>query len=60
LNSLYINGQKSNVETSFAATGRYVETDGIEIGTYPTVLRENGVLYGEGQGVITTTDERGR
>jgi hypothetical protein len=47
-----------NVETSFAATGRYVGTDGIGIGTYSTVLRENGVLYGEGQGVITTTDDK--
>jgi hypothetical protein len=34
-------------------------TPGTEVGTYTSVLREGGVLYGEGQGIITTKDGQG-
>jgi len=40
--------------------GKYSREDCTEIGTYCTVMRqgaeEAGVMYGEGQGVITTKD----
>ena len=44
------------METSFAGSANYRGTDGTEIGTYRTTYRPEGVLYGEGQGVITTKD----
>ena len=44
------------METSFAGSANYRGTDGTEIGTYQTIFRPEGVLYGEGQGVITTKD----
>ena len=44
------------METSFSGSAKYRGTDGTEIGTYWTIYRPEGVLYGEGQGVITTKD----
>ena len=47
------------IETSFTAEGKYRGEDGTDIGTYSTVMREDaqgGVMYGEGQRVITTKD----
>lgn len=43
------------IETSFSAEGRYRGVEGTDIGTYCTVMRQE-VMYGEGQGVITTKD----
>jgi hypothetical protein len=40
------------METSFAMEGNYRGTACTDIGTYTSVLRE-GVLFGEGQGIIT-------
>lgn len=42
------------VETSFTMEGKYRGTPCIDVGTYTSVLREGGVLYGEGQGIIRT------
>lgn len=44
------------METTFSGSAKYRGTDGTEIGTYRSVYRPEGVLYGEGQGVITTMD----
>jgi hypothetical protein len=43
------------IETSFAAEGKYKGEEGTDIGTYCTIMRGE-VMYGEGQGVITTKD----
>jgi hypothetical protein len=42
--------------------GKFGGVEGSDIGTYCTVMREGsepGVMYGEGQGVITTKDGQG-
>jgi hypothetical protein len=44
------------METSFQASGSILGTDVKETGTYCTVVRPDGTLYGEGQGVTTTKD----
>jgi hypothetical protein len=46
------------METSFAMEGNYRGTACTDIGTYTSVLR-GGVLFGEGQGIITTKDGQG-
>jgi hypothetical protein len=49
-------------ETSFKMNGKFGGIKGSDIGTYCTVMREGsepGVMYGEGQGVITTKDGQG-
>ena len=40
----------------FQVTQNTEGTDGTEIGTYCTIYRPEGVLYGEGQGVITSKE----
>jgi len=50
------------METSFKMNGKFGGIAGSDIGTYCTVMREGsepGVMYGEGQGVITTKDGQG-
>ena len=50
------------IETSFTMSGRYKGEEGTDMGTYSSVMRqgeEGGVMYGEGQGVITTRDGKG-
>jgi len=47
------------METSFAMEGNYRGIPCTDVGTYMSVLREGGVLYGEGQGIITTKDGKG-
>jgi hypothetical protein len=47
------------IEVSFSMLGKYKGIEGTDIGTYWTVPRpgeEGGVMYGEGQGVVTTKD----
>ena len=51
--------QVPKIETSFAMEGNYRGTPATDVGTYTSVLREGGVLYGEGQGIITTKDGQG-
>ena len=46
----------AKMETSFSGSANYRGTECTEIGTYSTIYRPEGVLYGEGQGVITTKD----
>jgi hypothetical protein len=44
------------METSFQATGSVLGTNIKDTGTYCTVVRPDGTLYGEGQGVMITKD----
>jgi len=44
------------METSFQANGSILGTNVKETGTYWTVVRPDGTLYGEGQGVMITKD----
>jgi hypothetical protein len=44
------------IEYSFSANGRMKEVDITHMATFWSIPRGNGVLYGEGQGVITTRD----
>jgi hypothetical protein len=46
------------METSFAMEGNYRGTPSTDVGTYSAVLRE-GVLHGEGQGIVTSKDGQG-
>ena len=49
-------GGGPKMETSFQANGSILGTDVKETGTYCTVVRPDGTLYGEGQGVTMTKD----
>jgi hypothetical protein len=44
------------IEYSFSANGKMKGVDITHMTTFWTIPRGNGVLYGEGQGVITTKD----
>jgi hypothetical protein len=45
-------GGSPKVETSFEASGTMLGVAEMEIGTYWSVMRPGGMLYGEGQGVL--------
>src|SRR5262245_48869258 len=45
------------IESSFGATGSLLDTDVKQTGTYCTVIRPDGTLYGEGQGVMMLLKE---
>jgi len=49
------------IESSFTMSGRYKGEEGTDLGTYYAVMRqgEEGIMYGEGQGVATTKDGKG-
>ena len=47
------------IEYSLSAEGRMKEIDITYMATFWTIPRGNGVLHGEGQGVITTKDGSG-
>src|SRR5262249_40104372 len=49
-------GGGPKVETSFQGTGRYLGIEVTDIGTYWAVMRPDGTLYGEGQGVVMAKD----
>jgi hypothetical protein len=40
------------METSFEASGRLLGVEGTETGTYWSVVRPDGSLFGEGQGIL--------
>ncbi len=44
------------LETSFQSAGKILGMDVNELGTYWSVMRQNGAIYGEGQGVYMTKD----
>jgi hypothetical protein len=45
-------GGAPKMETSFRATGKLLGVDVTENGTYWSVVRPDGSLYGEGQGIM--------
>ena len=45
-------GGGPKMETSFQATGKLLGEDETDTGTYSAVVRPDGTLYGEGQGVV--------
>jgi hypothetical protein len=45
-------GGGPKMETTFEASGRILGVEENEVGTYWSVVRPDGTLYGEGQGVI--------
>jgi len=45
-------GGGPKVETSFEASGKVLGVEASEIGTYWAIVRPDGSLYGEGQGVL--------
>jgi quercetin dioxygenase-like cupin family protein len=49
-------GQGLKVEVSFQSAGEILGIPATGIGTYSAVTRPDGLLYGEGQGMITTKD----
>jgi hypothetical protein len=49
-------GGGPKMESSFQANGSLLGANFKETGTYWTVVRPDGTLYGEGQGVIVTKD----
>src|SRR5216110_24419 len=49
-------GGGPKMETSFQANGSLLGTNVTETGTYWSVVRPDGTLYGEGQGVMITKD----
>jgi hypothetical protein len=53
---LSIEGGVPKVETSFQQNGTLLGTNVKETGTYWTVARQDGTLYGEGHGVTTGKD----
>jgi hypothetical protein len=56
---LNVDGPK--IEGSFTMTGKYMGEEGSDMGTYCSVMRpgEEGVMYEEGQGVVTSKDGKG-
>jgi hypothetical protein len=45
-------GGGPKMETSFEATGKLLNVEESETGTYWSVVRPDGTLFGEGQGII--------
>ena len=50
------NGGGPKVEVSFQASGTLLGVHGTNMGTYVSVTRPDGTLFGEGQGVVMTED----
>lgn len=44
------------METSFQATGKLRGIEYVELGTYCSILRPDGSVFGEGQGILTGKD----
>jgi hypothetical protein len=51
-----LDAEGPKIETSFSASGTYRTIDVTDLGTYWTLQRTDGSLYGEGQGVVMTRD----
>jgi hypothetical protein len=49
-------GDAPRMEVSFQATGKQLGVDVTDTGTYIAVVRPNGTLFGEGQGIQMTKD----
>ena len=49
-------GGGPKMETTFQASGKVLGVEASETATYSSVLRSNGTLYGEGQGILMGKD----
>ena len=49
-------GHGPKVEVSFEASGTILGVESTNLGTYSSIVRPDGTLYGEGQGVAMTKD----
>ncbi len=49
-------GEVPKVEVSFESSGKLLGIELTEIGTYWSIVKPDGFLYGEGQGVMVTKD----
>ena len=49
-------GVGPRVEVSFQASGTLLGTPESDMGTYVSVTRPDGTLFGDGQGVVMTDD----
>lgn len=49
-------GKSHKVEVTFQTTGKLAGIDFKDIGTYNSVIRPGGFLFGQGQGIIMTQD----
>jgi hypothetical protein len=47
--------EQVKVEVTFEGGGKVLGVDAMEIGTYTSVIRSDGTIYGEGAGVLMTT-----
>ncbi len=47
---------RPTIEVSFQATGQLLGTDATDMGTFVSAVREDGTLFGDGQGVAMTAD----
>jgi hypothetical protein len=51
-----LDAEGPKIENTFNAEGSFRGIDINDLGTYWTIVRPEGVLYGEGQGVLTSRD----
>jgi hypothetical protein len=51
-----LDAEGPKIESTFSAEGTYRSIDITDLGTYWTIPRTGGALYGQGQGLLTTTD----
>jgi hypothetical protein len=49
-------GTSAKVEVSFQGSGKVLGIEHTDMGTYHSVARSDGSLFGEGQGVVMTKD----
>jgi hypothetical protein len=49
-----LSSEPVKVEVTFEVGGKLLGADCMEIGTYTSVIRPDGTIYGEGQGVLMT------
>jgi hypothetical protein len=54
-----LDGAAPKLETLFTVEGNYRGIPCREVGTFTTVIRDGGVMYGEGQGVVMAKDGQG-
>lgn len=50
-----LSSEPVKVEVTFEGPGKVLGIDALEIGTYTSVIRPDGTIYGEGAGVLMTT-----
>jgi len=49
-------GPTPKIESSYQGSGRILGVEVTDMGTFWSIFRKEGVLYGEGQGVVMTRD----